>query len=511
VSILSSKTFTATERWLITLAVMSATIMQLLDTTIVNVALPHMQASLNAAPDQITWILTSYLVSSAIFMPLTGYFSDRLGRKNYFLICIAGFVGASILCGASTSLSEIVIFRLLQGLFGAGLVPLSQAIMTDIFPEEERGKAMAIWGVGIMLGPILGPTLGGYLLEIANWRWLFYINVPVGIFSLLLAWRVVPDTVKKPRDMDWFGFFLIAVAIGATQYLLDRGNRVDWFDAMEIRIAAVLAVSGLLGFIIHQMRPDTKAVFDMRIFKDRNFTLCSLLLAAMGIGLYGTMVVQPLMMENLLNYPVLTTGLAMAPRGIGSMLGMLLVGRLIKNVDPRLLIIIGILFSAAGTAVGMYYNLQMSMGWFVWPLLIQGFGIGLIFVPLSVVAFSTLSAHLRTEATGLYSLLRTMGGSIGISIVITLFTRYSQQAWNNLGGFIQPFNPAVATYLKPLHLDPYSPLGSAVLGQVLSRQSQIVALDNVFALITWVFILMLPCVFLLRKGPKNRALAVQNE
>jgi len=494
-------------RWLITFAVMSATIMQLLDTTIVNVALPHMQGSLSAAPDQISWVLTSYLVSSAIFMPLTGYLTDKLGRKNYLLICIGGFVLASALCGAATSLFEIVLFRLLQGAFGAGLVPLSQAILTDTFPKEEQGKAMAIWGMGIMLGPILGPTLGGYLLDIADWRWLFYINIPLGILSFLLAWYVVPDTAKKERGMDWIGLILISTAIGATQYFLDRGNRVDWFDAREIQVAVFLAVGGMIGFLLYQLRAKENIVFNLAIFKDRNFTLCSILLGIMVLGMYGTMVIQPLMMENLLNYSTLTTGLVMAPRGISSMFGMLLVGWLIKYVDPRHLVITGVIFAVAGTAVGMYYNTQMSMEWIVWSLLLQGFGIGLVFVPLSVVAFSTLPEQLRTEGTGLYSLLRTMGGSIGISISITLFTRYSQQAWNQLGGFIQPFSPAPAAYLRPLHLDPHSPLGSAVLGHTLNNQAQMVALDNVFAFITWTFILMLPLVFLLRRGSSAKPAA----
>ncbi len=485
-------------RWLIVVAVMSATLMQVLDTTIVNVALPHMQGSLSATPDEVTWILTSYLVSSAIFMPLTGYFTDRLGRKKYLLLSIAGFVIASVLCGAATSMLEIVLFRLLQGIFGAALVPLSQAIMADIFPVEERGTAMAIWGIGVMIGPILGPTLGGYLTEIASWRWTFYINVPVGILALMIAWQVMPETSKKDRDMDWIGLVLISLGIGALQYLLDRGNSADWFNSREICIAACLTCIGFLGFILHNMGLRTKSVFDLRIFKDHNFAVASFLLSMFGLGLYGVMVILPLMLENLFDYPVLTTGLAMAPRGISGMLGMMLVSRLIKSTDPRLLITAGITLCALGTLPGTYYSLGTSIEWVIWPLILQGFGLGMVFVPLSAVAFTTLPEKMRAEAAGLFSLLRTLGSSIGISVVITLFTRHTQMAWNQLGGFIQPYNPSLYQHLHALHLQPTAPLASTILGAELFRQAQMVSFVNMFAFIAWSFISMLPLVFLIK-------------
>ncbi|VVC76954.1 putative multidrug resistance protein EmrY [Aquicella siphonis] len=493
------KKVTPLDRWLITFVVMSATLMQVIDTTIVNVALPHMQGSLGASSDEITWTLTSYLVSSAIFMPLTGYLSDRLGRKRYLIISIAGFTLASALCGASVTLAEIVIFRLLQGVFGAGLVPLSQAILADIFPPDERGKAMAIWGVGVMVGPILGPTLGGYLTDVTTWRWTFYVNVPVGLFTLLLT-NILPDTPKKRREMDWLGLILISMAIGGLQYVLDRGNSDDWFNSTSICIVTYLAASGLLGFFFHSMQEKSRSVFDLKIFKDRNFAVASILLCIFGLGLYGMMVIQPIMMEGLLDYPALTTGLMMAPRGISGMISMLLVGRLITHMDARLLIIFGILISVIGMAIGTYYSIDnISPFWLIFPMLLQGFGLGMVFVPLSTVAYSTLSVSLRTEAAGLFSLLRTIGSSIGISIAVTIATRGTQLFWNQLGGFITPYNPLVYDYLAPLHLKPTDPLGSALLGKLLFRQAQMLSFVNVFAVIMWCFICMIPLVLLIKK------------
>ncbi|MDE2089644.1 MAG: DHA2 family efflux MFS transporter permease subunit [Gammaproteobacteria bacterium] len=503
-------------RLLITVAVMSATVMQVLDTTIVNVALPHMQGSFEATPDQITWVLTSYLVASGIFMPLTGYFTDRLGRKRYLLISIFGFVLSSALCGISMNLTQIVLFRLLQGVFGAGLVPLSQSIMVDTYPVQDRGKAMAIWGIGVMVGPILGPTLGGYLTQVLDWRWTFYINVPVGIFSFLLAWKVTPDTERKERSMDWTGLVLMSFAIGGLQYLLDRGNQDDWFSSHVIQIAALASGIGFVGFVVHSLIRRTGTLFNLRIFRDRNFSTASLVLGIFGLGLYGNMVMQPLMLEGLLNYPTFTTGLVMAPRGIASMISMMLVGRFINRVGPRVLIVAGIIVSALGTYATTFYNLDIDPWWVVWPIIVQGFGMGMIFVPLSVIAFSTLPPAFAAEGAGIFSLLRTIGSSIGISIVSTLLARHAQIAWNQIGGHIQPFNPALRQYLGALHIPLSDPLAAQVLGAELARQAQMVAYIDVFMFITWSFLIMLPLVLVLRhhkqvaskeSGPVSAALA----
>lgn len=497
------KSLTPLQRMLIVVVVMSATLMQVIDTTIVNVALPHMQGSLGASPDEITWTLTSYLVASAIFMPLTGYISDLLGRKFYLFISIAGFTVVSALCGASVSLTEIVVFRLLQGVFGAALVPLSQAIMTDIFPPEERTRAMAIWGVGVMVGPILGPTLGGYLTDIASWRWTFYVNVPVGIMTLLFM-SVIPDSPKKHRQLDWLGVILICTSIGGLQYILDRGNSFDWFSSSHIIFATYITVACFFGYIVHRHNNQTDSVFDFKLFRDKNFAIACFMLCVVGLGLYGTMVIQPIMMQSFMNYPVLTTGLILAPRGLAGMVSMMFVTQMAKHMDPRWIILCGILICTAGIWASTYYSLNnINTFWLIWPMLLQGFGMGMIFVPLATVAFSTVPQHMRTEAAGIYSLMRTIGGSIGISIAITLYTRRSQVFWNVLGAGITPYNSAVYQYLHPLHLTPDSPLGSQLLSLELMRQSSMLAFVNVFAFVAWAFLLMTPLVFLIDKINKQ--------
>ncbi len=494
---------TPKRRWLITITVMAATLIQVLDTTIVNVALPHMQGSLNASPDQSTWILTSYLVASAIFMPMTGYFTDLLGRKKYLLISIIGFTVTSAFCGAATSIAAIVIFRLLQGVFGAGLVPLSQAILTDIFPANERGKAMAIWGSGVMVGPILGPTLGGYLTEVANWRWTFYINVPIGIMAAVMVWRFVPDTLKKFRPLNKLGLLFMVLTIGAAQYVLDRGNQQDWLSAVDIRVSVMLMVIGLAGFIHYGLRAKSNPVFPLQIFRDRNFILSSVLMIVLGVGMYGSMVIQPQMLESVLNYPVLTAGLVMAPRGIAGMVGMVIVSKLINKVDPRWLVIGGILLSVVGVGATTYYPQNVNIFWLTWPMLLQGFGLGMIFVPLTTVGFATLPAALRVEAAGLFSLVRTFGSAVGISVTTTFFTRHLQMAWNQVGGSIQPFNPALYDYLQSMHLTLQQPEAVLRLATELNNQAFMLSLVNTFAFTMWGFLVMLPVVLLLKRMPKN--------
>ena len=482
-------------RILIIISVMTATLMQALDMTIINVALPHMQGSLSARPDSITWILTSYMVASAIFMPLTGYFTDILGQKKYLMISIGGFVVSSALCGISVNITQIVIFRLLQGIFGAAIVPLSQIIMANLFSDQDRGKAMAIWGIGVMIGPIIGPTLGGYITELATWRWNFYINVPIGSLCLLLLWKNLPNSSTKSRDIDWIGLILISTSIGALQYFLDRGNQLDWFESREIYIAIFLMIIGFLGFMLYNtIKKNEKTVFDLTIFLDRNFAISSTLLAVFGLGLFGSTVILPLMLENLFNYPVITTGLVMAPRGITTMFSMMLVGILIKKIDARLLVTAGIIIGSCGTYIGTYYNLYISPGWVIGPIMLQGFGFGMVFVPLSTLAFATLPVNIRSEASGLFSLLRTIGGSIGISIVSTLLIRETQVAWNQLGGFINPFNPA---FKHQLVINPINPLNKLTL--TLVQQTQMQAFVNVYAFITISFLIMIPLIFLLKK------------
>lgn len=478
---------------------MSAALMQVLDTTIVNVALPHMQGELGTTSDQISWVLTSYLVSSAICMPLTGYFADVMGRKRFLLLSIAGFVVASGLCGISRDLVEIVAFRLLQGVFGAALVPLSQAIMADAYPPSERGKAMSLWGLGVMVGPVLGPTLGGWLTDVSSWRWTFYINVPVGLLSLFLAYQFVPDTLRKSRRVDWTGFGLLSTGIAGVQYFLDRGNQQDWFAARDIQISAVLGVLGLVAFLAYAMRRQSPAVLDIRIFRDRNFATACLLMLVTGVGLFGGLVVQPILLERLLDYPIVTAGLVMAPRGLATALSMLAVGPLVGRIDARVLIAVGICISAVGSYAMTFYSLDISPIWVIVPMFVQGIGMGLIFVPLATLAYATLDRARSAEAAGIYSLVRTMGGAIGISVVSTVLTRQTQVLWNEIGGHINRYNPALQGYFDRLHLAPTDPHTIAILARQLGVQAEMTAMLDVFKLITWSFILMLPLLFLLRR------------
>ncbi|MGD2171202.1 MAG: DHA2 family efflux MFS transporter permease subunit [Gammaproteobacteria bacterium] len=488
------------QRFLIAVAVMTATVMQVLDTTIVNVALPHMQGELSATPDQISWVITSYLVSSGIFMVLTGYFTSRFGQKRFLLISIIGFVVASALCGLSSNLSEIVLFRLLQGVSGAALVPMSQSIMVATFPQEDRGKAMAIWGMGVMVGPILGPTLGGWLTEFISWRWTFFINVPVGLLSAALVLRYIPDTEKKARDMDWMGLTLVALGVAGLQFVLDRGAQEDWFSSPLIQFSTYLSVVGFSGFLLHIRSYQGHPLFSPAIFTDRNFVVASLLMAFLGLGLFGSMILQPLMLEGLLGYPTLTTGLTLAPRGLASMFSMMLVGRLINRYDPRLLIVAGIAIFGVGSYMTTQYSLQLSMTWVIAPMILQGMGLGMVFIPLSTLAFSTLPQQYSAEAAGMYSLLRTIGSGIGVSVVVSVLTRHAQVAWNNVGGHVQPFNAALAPYLSRLGMNEHSPQAAAVLTRELARQSQMIGFLDAYIFVTVAFCAMLPLVFMMRNS-----------
>ena len=487
------------ERLLVTLAVMSATLIQVLDTTIVNVALPHMAGELGATTEQVSWVLTSYLVSSAIVMPLTGYFADTIGRKRFLLICIAGFVAASALCGLAQNLFQIVAFRLLQGVFGAALVPLSQAIMTDAYPIEERGKAMAIWGLGVMVGPVLGPTLGGWLTDVASWRWTFYINVPVGALSLFLASSYISESERRERRMDWTGLGLLGMGVAALQYMLDRGTSQDWFAANDIRLSALLAAAGMLGFGWWSLRKGELALFDLRIFKDRNFAMACGVMLAMGLGLFGGLVLQPVLLEGLLNYPIVTTGIIMAPRGIATAIAMIVVGRLVGKVDARVLVGVGMLTSALGSWAMTHYSLDVTTFWIIWPAAVQGLGLGLIFVPLSTIAYATLPRAKMAEAAGIYSLVRTIGAAAGISVVTTLMTRQAQVSWNELGANISKYNHTFVEYLRGLHLTPTDPQAIALVAGQVAQQAQMIAIVDVFKVTMWSFLVMLPLVLLLRR------------
>lgn len=477
---------------------MAATIMQVLDTTIVNVALPSMAGQLDATPDNISWVLTSYLIASAIFMPLTGFFTDRLGQKRFLLISIAGFVIASALCGMATSLAQMVMFRFLQGVFGAALVPLSQSIMLQSYPPEQRGKAMAIWAMGVMVAPILGPTLGGWLTEMISWRWTFYINLPVGLASFFLAMRYVPDSATRERRMDWLGFASLAVGIGALQLVLDRGNQDDWFSSQNLVISAVVGVMSLLFFVVYTLTGKHHPLFDLRIFKDRNFFVASLIMTTIGVGFFGGMLLQSLFLQNFLGYPTFDAGLYMAPRGLASLMVMIFVGKFSGKYPPRNFVLVGIFCSIAGNYLMTRFTGDIAASDLIIPMIFQGMGMGLIFVPISTLAFTTLPKNIAAEAAGIYSLIRTVGSALGISVLATYFSRSTQQNWGVLRGEISPYNEALHAYLAPLHLGIQDTQGIALAAKTVLHQAQNIAYIDSFWFATMNFVLMLPLLLLVR-------------
>lgn len=479
------------DRWLLTIAIIAAALMPGLATTIVSMS--HMQGSLGVNPEEISWTLTSYLVASAIMLPLTGYLADRFGTKHYFIFNIAGFIIASTLCGVAHSLAQIVLFRLLQGLFGAALLSLSQTILADLYSNKDRGIAMALWGMAVILGPILGPTLASYFTDYANWRWGFYFNIPIGLLSLLIIWYVIPDT-QKSRKIDWIRLLLLSIAVGATQYFLDRGEQDDWWDDTHIQISAFLGISGLISFLLYK-----HSSFDLRIFKDRNFVLSTLLMGIFSIGFYSMMVSVPVTLESFMDYPIITTDRVTALRGISALISMLLAGYLLKKIDPRWIILSGIIICAGGMWKGLEFNLAMGSEWIVMPLMLQGFGLGWIFTALSFTVFATLPKTMRAEAAGFFNLFRLLGNSIGISLVSSVLARQSQVFWNHLRGFVQPHNLDLKLYLKTHDISLDNPSDIIGLGKELYQQSQMNAFDDIFFFIAWSFVVMLPLIFLLKK------------
>ena len=477
---------------------MLATIMQVLDMTIANVALPHIQGNLSATQEQVAWVLTSYIVAAAIMTPPTGYLADRLGRKPMFLLAVVGFTLSSMLCGAATSLYELVGFRFLQGMFGAALVPMSQAVLLDTFPREQHGRAMAMWGIGVMVGPILGPTLGGYLTEYYSWRWIFYINVPFGVMAFLGILAFVPDTERnRDRPFDLFGFALLSIAIGALQLMLDRGQSQDWFSSVEIMVETAAACLFLYMFLVH-MFTAKRPFLEPGLFKDRNFAIGIAIMFIISIILLSTLTLLPPFLQNLMGYPVITTGFVLAPRGMGTMAAMMAVGAMSGKVDTRAMILSGM----AATTLSLWqmaaFDLNVSTWTLIYTGLIQGVGLGLIFVPLSTITFSTLAAHYRNEGTAMFSLMRNLGSSIGVSIMVTLLARQTQINHSALADHLTPFNASLMS--GPFQLD--SPTALAALNGEVTRQASAIAFLDDFRLMMFIILAAMPLILFLRNPQK---------
>lgn len=487
-------------RVMITVSLMLATLMQTLDSTIANVALPHMQGTLSASQDEITWVLTSYIVAAAIATPLTGWLSDHLGVKRLLAIAVGGFTIASALCGMSETLVQIIGSRLLQGVFGASLVPLSQSILLDINPREKQGQAMAVWGMGVMVGPILGPTLGGWLTDSYNWRWVFFINLPVGAFALFGVLTYLPDRRRAARNaLDFFGFAMLSLAIGAFQALLDRGEQLDWFGSLEIRIEALIAAISFAFFIVHTATAGKHSFFRAELLRDRNFVTGTCFIFVVGAVLYATRALLPPMLQSLMGYPVATTGLVTAPSGVGTMLAMLLAGRLLGKIETRVLLFTGFVISAVALYMMMQYTIVLSSADIVWPGVVQGFGLGLIFVPLSSVSFSSLRTDLRADGTAIYSLMRNLGSSLGISIIQTMVTRNTQVSHASLASYATPFNPMMQS-----QVDMHSPMAMAMLDRMIGQQASMIAYNDAFELMFIATLVVVPLLVLIRK-PKHQA------
>ncbi|HEX3699975.1 MAG TPA: DHA2 family efflux MFS transporter permease subunit [Phenylobacterium sp.] len=488
-------------RWPITISIMLATVMNSLDTTIANVALPHIQGSVSASSDQITWVLTSYIVAAAIMTPLSGWLADRVGRKRIFLLSIGGFTLASMLCGIASSLPEIVIFRLLQGVAGAALIPLSQAVLLDIYPKEQHGQAMAIWGAGAILGPILGPALGGLLTQDFSWRWCFYINLPVGILAFLGVWFFISgDRSPRAKPFDFLGFGMLSLFIGAMQLLLDRGPGQDWFSSPEITTYAIVAAITFWVFVSHTVTAE-HPFFDRRLARDRNFLTASIFGFFVGVLLFSTMALLPPMLQVLMNYPVLTSGLVTMPRGIGSWIAMFFVGRLIGRVDTRFILLFGLALNAVALYQMMHFDLSMTSRSVIVSGIIQGFGIGFIFVPLSTLAFATIPPVLRPEGSSLYTLVRNMGSAVGISMMQALVVANTQTMHASLAAKVIPSDPTVRAGLSAA-MNPATAAGATALNNELTRQASMVAYIDDFRLMFFITLACVPMLLLMR-SPKR--------
>lgn len=494
-----SEASTGARAGFITVSVMLATIMQALDTTIANVALPYMQGGLAATQEQVSWVLTSYIVAAAIMTPPTGILAARFGRKRVFAVAVAGFTLASMLCGAAASLGQMVTFRLLQGVFGASLVPLSQAVLLDTYPKEKHGSAMAVWGVGVMLGPILGPTLGGWLTETYDWRWVFYVNLPFGVLALGGILLFLPETVAdRTRRFDAFGFALLSLAIGGLQMMLDRGENQDWFSSREVIAEAVLAGLGLYLFLVHMFTAE-KPFIEPALFKDRNLAVGLVLIFIVGVILLATLSLLPPFLQQLMGYPVLTTGLALAPRGVGTMIAMMAVGRMIGRVDTRLLIFSGLSLVAFSLWEMAGFTPDVTMATLVRTGVTQGLGLGLVFVPLSTITFSTLAPHFRAEGTSMFSLMRNIGSSIGISVMTFLLARTTQTVHAGLAEKITAFRPEMVAPWLPDAWNPASVGGAIALNSAVTEQALTVAYLSDFTIMMWLTLAAAPLVLLLKR------------
>jgi DHA2 family multidrug resistance protein len=494
-------------RNMVTICAMTATIMQALDTTIANVALPYMQGTLSASQDQINWVLTSYIVAAAIMTAPVGWIANRFGRKRTFIICSAGFTFASVLCGLAQDINQMVLFRLLQGVFGAALVPLSQAVMLDSYALHERAKAMSIWGMGVMMGPIMGPSLGAWLTETYSWHWVFFVNLPFGIVTVL-GLMVFMDETKQDTDLrfDWFGFAALAIGIGALQVALDRGEQLGWLESNEIIAEFVVAAAGFYYFFAHSFTTD-RPFIQFALFRDRNFLTGCIFMAVMGLVLYSTMALASPYLQNVIGYPIITAGVLLASRGCGTFVAMMLVGRLMRYIEARTLIVTGLGLTALSLYQMTAWTDQTGVSEIVTISIIQGFGFGLVFVPLSTVAFMTLPNHLRTDGTSMLTLMRNVASSVGISIVIAQLTEGGRRVYAILSEHITPFNHAMQMPDVSGMINLGTDKGRAMADVMVALQAQIIAFSQDYQLVMFFILGTIPLAIMI--GSTKAALRKQ--
>ena len=497
----------SSNRGFIAAVVMSAALMEALDTTIANVALPHIQGSVSASQDEIVWVLTFYIVAAGITMPLTSWLSERFGSRLVLLLSVGGFTVASALCGMADNIFEIVAARLLPGLFGAALVPLSQAVMLDSYALHERAKAMSIWGMGVMMGPIMGPSLGAWLTETYSWHWVFFVNLPFGIITVLGLLAFMDETrANRALRFDWFGFAALAVGIGAMQLALDRGEQLGWLESNEIIAEIIVSIVGFYYFFAHSLTTE-KPFIQFAIFKDRNFIGGCVFMTVIGLVLFSTMALASPYLQSVIGYPIITAGLLLASRGCGTFVAMMLVGRLMRHIEARTLIIAGLCL----TCLSLYYMTgwtdQTGVGEIVTLSILQGFGFGLVFVPLSTVAFLTLPNHLRTDGTAMLTLLRNVASSIGISVVIAQLTEGSRRAYAVLDEHVTPFNHAMQ--MPDVHgiINMGTDAGRALADVMLNLQAQIIAFSHDYQLVMIVTLCAIPLTLII--GSTKAALRKQ--
>ncbi len=501
--------------WIIAIAVMMGTFMEVLDTTVVNVSLPHIAGNLSATVDESTWVLTSYLVANAIILPMTGWLANHFGRKRILMLSITGFTLSSLMCGLAPNLAFLIIFRILQGATGGGLQPLSQAIMLEAFPPEQRGKAMAFWGLGIVVAPMLGPVLGGWITDNYSWRWIFYINLPVGIAALVMSRLFIFDPAyiqRRTSRVDYWGIGMLAVGIGALQIMLDKGQQEDWFSSHFIITMAVLAIGGLALFVVRELRT-SHPVVDLNVFRVRTYATGVFLMTVLGFVLYGSTVLVPIFLQTLLGYPALNAGLAMLPRGLGSFIAMPLVGILMSRFEPRKLLGFG--FVVAAFAMWDLSRINLNAGYWniALPLFIQGTALGFLFVPLTTITHDPISQEKMGNATSVFNLMRNIGGSVGIAAVTTWIARDTQRGINLLGRHVNPYDVGAQQMIENARrmfmskgMDFYTATQQAygALFGMVSQQAAMIAFLEAFRVLALMFLAVLPLILLMRR-PRHKA------